>query len=227
MMLYPHRLLGLSGRLFGDLVVLLWTAAWVFAGWQVYRVVMALQVVADGISGTGHTFNRWIAAFRSATPRGVPGLSGALSNLAGTLQRSAGDPLVHNGMEAQQRIEQLAVVLGVVTAFAPILVVLFHYGRWRWSDVRERSAAAAFVRAAERSGRVEEAKAVLAHRAVSTLPFRRLMKVSANPIADLAAQRYDMLAAALLRRSGVAPLPPARAPGTPVTSARQPGDEQP
>jgi hypothetical protein len=205
-MLYPERLQGRVGRLIVDIMAVLWTAAWAIAGYQVYQVVMALQVVADGITSTGHTFNSWIQAFRSATPHNIPGLSAVLGDLANTLQRSGGDPLIRNGMEAHDRIHQLATVLGILVALIPIVAVIGSYLVWRVRDVRALSAAGAFVRYAERSGRVEEANAVLAHRAVALLPFRQLMRASPDPIRDLAEGRHEALAAAMLRHTGMQPL---------------------
>jgi len=205
-MLYPERLQGRIGRLVVDIVAVLWTAVCAVVGYQVYLVVMALQEVADGITSTGRTFNSWIQAFRSATPHNIPGLSSVLGDLANTLQRSGGDPLVHNGMEAHDRIHQLATVLGILVALIPIVAVTGSYLVWRVRDVRELSAARAFVRYAERSGRVEEANAVLAHRAVALLPFGRLMRASPDPVGDLAEGRHEALAAAMLRHAGMRPL---------------------
>lgn len=204
-MLYPERLAGRLGRLTFDILAVLWTGASALAGWETYRLVLTLEVLADSITSTGRTFDRWIQAFRHATPAFIPGLSGALSNLATSLQRSTGDALVRNGMLAHERIQELAVVLGVTVAVVPILVVTGSYLVWRARDVREMSAAADFVHAAERSGRVAEARAVLAHRAIAMLPFRQLMQASADPVGDLEEGRYDALADAMLRRSGVRP----------------------
>ena len=205
-MLYPERLPGRVGRLLLDLLAMLWTAAWALAGYQVYQAVMALQVVADGISSTGHTFNSWIQAFRNATPHNIPGLSSVLADLANSLQRSGGDPLVHNGMEAHDRIHQLATVLGVLIALIPIIAVTGSYLLWRVRDVREFGAAVAFVRYAEGCERVQEANAVLAHRAVALLPLRQLMRASSDPMGDLTEGRHEALAAAMLRRAGIRPL---------------------
>ena len=186
------------------------TAAWAIAGWTVYQLVIALEVVADSISRTGETFNSWVRAFQSSVPGSIPGLSSALRGLADALQRSAGDPLIQHGMEAHDRIAQLAVALGLFVALLPIVSVTGLYLVWRVRDARELSAAAQFVRTAERTGRVEEANAVLAHRAVALLPFRQLMRASADPIADLADGRHEALAAAMLRRAGMRPLQPPR-----------------
>src|SRR5215472_1585901 len=205
-MLYPERLPGRAGRLVLDLLAVLWTAAWALAGYQVYQAIMALQVVADGISSTGHTFSTWIQAFRNAAPHNIPGLSSALADLANVLQRSGGDPLVHNALEAHDRILQLATVLGIVIALIPIVAVTGSYLLWRVRYVRELGAADAFVRYAEESGRVQEANAVLAHRAVALLPLRQLMRASSDPMGDLTEGRHDALAAAMLRRGGMRPL---------------------
>lgn len=209
-MIYPERLPGRIGRLVLDVLALLWTAAWALVGWELYRVVIALEVIADAITSTGHTFDAWVQAFRSATPRNIPGISSALEGLANALQRSAGDPLVRNGAEAHQRIQELAIILGVLVGLLPVLTVTGTYLVWRWRDARELSAAGEFVRATERSGRFEQARAVLAHRAVATLPLRQLMRVSADPVGDLEDGRHEALADAMLRRWGMRPLRPRR-----------------
>ncbi len=207
-MLYPERLSGRLTRLLLDVLVVLWTAAWAIAGWEVYRLVAALEVVADSITSTGRTFDSWIQDFRHVTPGGIPGLSSALANLANALQRSTGDVLVRNGVTAHDRIDQLAIVLGVMFAAVPILVVTGGYVLWRAREVREMSAAAAFVRTALRTGRVEQANAVLAHRAVAQLSFRQLMAASADPVGDLMEGRHEALASAMLRQTGLRPAAP-------------------
>ena len=204
--MYPERWPGRLGRLLLDLAAVLWTGAWALAGWVVYRLVVSLEVVADSISGTGQTFDRWVQAFRGAAPGGIPGLSGALRGLADTLQRSAGDPLVRDGALARTRIEDVAVALGLFVALLPVVSVTGAFLVWRLRDARRLTATAGFVRAAERTGRVRQANAVLAHRAVALLPLDQLMRVSADPVADLAAGRHEALAAELLRRAGMYPL---------------------
>jgi hypothetical protein len=204
--IYPESWPGRLGRLLLDLLAVAWTAGWALAGWTVYRLVSGLEVVADSITRTGDTFNGWVGVFRSASPGGIPGLSGALRGLADGLQRSAGDPLVRDGVLAHTRIEQVATALGLFVAVLPIVSITGLYLLWRTRDARELSAAAAFVLSAERTGRIEQANAVLAHRAVALLPFRQLMRASADPIGDLTSGRHEALAGAMLRRVGMRPL---------------------
>ena len=207
-MLYPERLSRRLVRLTLDVLAVLWTGAGAIAGWEVYRLVAALEVLADSVTATGRTFDRWIQDFRNATPRGIPGLGGVLTDLAGSLQRSATNTLVRDGLAAHDRIQQVAVVLGHAVAAIPILVGTGSYVLWRGRQVRELTATADFVRQAERTGRVEQARALLAHRAVATRPFRQLMRASRDPIGDLEEGRFEALAGAMLWHTGLYPLPP-------------------
>ena len=206
MTLYPLGWPGLLWRLVLDVLAVIWTAGWLLAGWAVYELISQLLVVADAISRTGATFNDWLKAFQNAAPSNIPGLSGALSSLVSSLQRAAGDPLVQRGMQAHDAIQHVAVALGLFVGLLPVVTVTTIYVVWRVRDVRELSAAVAFVRAVERSGRVREANAVLAQRAVVLLPFKQLMRASADPVGDLVAGRHEALAAAMLRRAGTRPL---------------------
>lgn len=201
--LYPDHVPARVPRIAGDMLAAAWCALWVAAGVLAYQTVMALEVVADGLSSTGHTFNSWVDAFRSAAPRGIPILSQLLQNGATAFEKVSGDPMVSAGAQAHAGISNLAIAIGLFAAVPPILIVGGAYALWRWRDAREMGSALAFVRAAEHGGRIDQAKAVLAYRAISTLSFRSLMRVSRDPIGDLAARRYDALAAEMLKKAGL------------------------
>lgn len=202
---YPDRTFPAFLRVLGDLITIAWTVAWAAFGWLIYQTVLGLQVIADGITSTGATFNAWIASFRNAVPGGIPLITQFLLDMADTLRRYSGDPLVSAGHQIHEAIFQLAIVLAVLVALPPILLVLVPYGTWRWRDMREIGAALAFVRIASMTGRADQARAVLAYRAVSTLSFRQLMSASADPVGDIAERRYDRLANAMLIRAGLDP----------------------
>jgi hypothetical protein len=203
--LYPDRTWPALLRVFGDLTSVLWTVGWVWLGWLIYKTVMGLEVIADGITNTGTTFNDWIDSFRHSVPGGIPGLTQWLLDIANALQKYSGDPLVSAGHQVHDAIIKVAIVLAVLVALPPILLVLLPYGTWRWRDVREVGAALAFVRIASITGRADQARAVLAFRAVTTLSFRQLMSASADPVGDLAEHRYERLATAMLKRAGLDP----------------------
>jgi hypothetical protein len=203
--LYPDRAWPAFKRVAGDLLSIAWTVGWAVLGWLIYRTVLGLEVIADGITSTGKTFNDWIASFRHAVPGGIPYLTQFLLDTANELERYSGDPLVSAGHQVHDAIIKLAIVLAILVAVPPILLVLLTYGTWRWRDVRELGAALAFVRIASMTGRADQARAVLAMRAVTTLSFRQLMSASADPVGDLTEHRYDRLAAAMLKRAGLDP----------------------
>jgi hypothetical protein len=203
--LYPDRRFPAVVRVLADLITIAWTVAWAALGWLIYRTVLGLQVIADGITSTGATFNAWITSFRNAVPGGIPLLTQFLLSTADALRKYSGDPLVSAGHQIHDAIVQLAIVLALLVALPPILLVLLPYGAWRWRDMREIGAALAFVRIASMTGRADQARAVLAYRAVSTLSFRQLMSASADPVGDIAEHRYDRLADAMLKRAGLDP----------------------
>ena len=192
-------------RVIGDFLTVAWSVAWAVLGWLIYQTVLGLEVIADGITSTGVTFDAWIASFRNAVPGGIPGVTAFLLNIADQLKRYSGDPLISAGHQVHDAIIQVAVVLALLVALPPILLVLLPYGAWRWRDMRETGAALAFVRIASITGRADQARAVLAYRAVATLSFRQLMSASADPVGDITERRYDRPASAMLKRAGLDP----------------------
>src|SRR5260221_5089439 len=92
--LYPDSWAGRFWRVALDLLTAAWVLAWGAVGWILYRLVMAIEVVADGVANTGRTFNHWLDSFEHSVPRGVPLVSDAFQKLATNLQRDGGEPLI-------------------------------------------------------------------------------------------------------------------------------------
>jgi hypothetical protein len=201
--LYPDNRWPAFLRVLGDTAVAGWTVVWAYLGFLIYQTVMGLEGIADAFIKTGQTFNGWIDSFKHAVPGGIPYLTQFLMNAADALRRYSGDSLISTGHQLHDTIFHVAIVLALLIALPPILLGLLPYGGWRWRDMREIGAALAFVRIASMTGRADQARAVLAYRAVSTLSFRQLMSASADPVGDLVEHRYDRLANAMLRRAGL------------------------
>ncbi|HKV89118.1 MAG TPA: hypothetical protein VJT78_14075 [Candidatus Dormibacteraeota bacterium] len=220
--LYPDRRWPAFLRVVADTVVTGWTILWAYLAFLIYQAVMGLEVIADGITNTGQTFDQWIASFRRAVPSGIPLLTQFLLNVADTLKQYSGDPLISTGHNIHDAIFHFAVILALLVGLPPILLVLVPYLGWRWRDIRETGAALAFVRIAAMTGRADAARAVLAYRAVSTLSFRQLMSASADPVGDLVEHRYERLSNAMLKRAGIDPtrLPPPELPELPPHRGR-------
>lgn len=65
--------------------------------------------------------------------------------------------------------------------------------------------ALSFLRSTSGAGEIEQARTLLAIRAVCSLPLQRLMRVSKDPAADLRAQHHEALAAEMMRSLGLDP----------------------
>src|SRR2546422_5249984 len=115
-------------RVLADTVVFFWTVVWAYLGWLIYQTVMGLQAIADGMTNTGATFNKWIAAFRQVIPSDIPLLTKFLQDMANALQHYSGDQLVSAGHNIHDAIIRVAITLALLVALPPILLVLLPYG---------------------------------------------------------------------------------------------------
>jgi len=120
---YPDRVKSRFWRLLGDMAATFWTVTWIALGLVIYQTVNALQVIADGIGGTGHTFNGWLNTFKHNVPRGIPLVSNFLVQQATDLQHYSGDPLIAAGLQAHAQIQQAALALALLIALPPIVIV--------------------------------------------------------------------------------------------------------
>src|SRR5256712_9559164 len=156
--LYPDRPMPAILRGLADLIVIGWTILWAILGWLIYKTVLGLEVIADGLTSTGHTFNGWIKQFHDAIPGGIPGVTQFLINVADALRKYSGDPLVSAGHQVHDAIIQVAVVLAVLGGPPPNLLFLLPFGGWRGGDLRGGGAAPAFGRLTAMTGRADQAR---------------------------------------------------------------------
>lgn len=191
-----------------DLVVFVWTALGIRLGMEVHAQILRLQVIGDALKETGRTFNGWIADFGAALPgQSLPiigsSLTDYLKRLSSSLKSQSGDPLISHGNQINDLIASLAFYFGICTAVLALLLVTVPYVAFRIAGAREMGAAQAFVESARTGGRVREAEALLAFRALATLRFTRIMRVSADPVGDLTSGNYERLADAMMGRMGL------------------------
>lgn len=187
----------------GDALLLAWIVAWVEVGQRLTSLV-------DRLGGPGRT----LATAGSRLEDGLRGASGGVGRLpvvGGTLEDAFGDTagagtsLRRAGVEQAEVAHQVAVALGLLVAGLAIAWALSRYlpGRLRW--IRDAGAARALVADAADLR-------LFALRAVVNQPLYELHRVSADPGADLAAGRFDRLAALELAALGLRPpsTPPAQ-----------------
>ncbi|MET1012249.1 MAG: hypothetical protein ABWY83_07695 [Actinomycetota bacterium] len=170
-----------------DVLVLLWTVAWLVLGITVGTFVERLGAVGESVEGAGHAIHRAGDAVGRLTD--VPLVGEGFEAVANEI-RTIGNETVQNGRSVEQDIDTLALLIGVGLAVGPTLPVLAVWIPPRMSRERERRE----LRRSLKSGD-GVALAYLANRAVAGRLFRELRTASDDPVADLAAGRYEALAA--------------------------------
>jgi hypothetical protein len=186
---------GLRARqVLGDLAVVAWTAAWVWAGVTLYRLVEKLAVPGARLEQAGGGFAGDVAEIQQKVGR-VPvvgnDLQGPFGRLAGV-----GQTLADAGATQQQVVHQLALWLGVLVAVVPVVTLLLAWLPRRVAWAREAGAAS----------RLRLAGADLelfALRALANRPLRQLHRVTPDPAGALRAGDYEALADLELRALGL------------------------
>jgi hypothetical protein len=170
-----------------DLLVVLWTVAWLVLGIAVGTFVERLSAVGDGLQNTGRAIGRAGDAIDQLSD--VPLVGGGFATVAQEIQ-GMGRDTVQNGRSIEDDVDSLALLIGAGLALGPTLPILALWVPPRVSRERERHALRKSLKSGDRV-----ALAYLANRAVATRLFRELRKASDDPIADLEAGRYEALAA--------------------------------
>jgi hypothetical protein len=178
-----------------DALVALWALMWILVGVLVAASVVqlteltgAFRAVGGAVTGVGETLGGI----------DVPIIGGPLKG-ASEAVRDAGRGVTARGEAVRGDIERASVVLGAAVALGPILLVLLAYGPARAVRARE---ARALRRLLDDGAGEPEFEALLAQRALTSLSFRRLRRVSARPWEDDLTTRRA-LAEEELRRLGV------------------------
>jgi hypothetical protein len=186
---------GLRARqVLGDLAVVAWTAAWVWAGVTLYRLVEKLAVPGARLEQAGGGFAGDVAEIQQKVGR-VPVVGNELQGPFGRLA-GVGQTLADAGATQQQVVHQLALWLGTLVAAVPVVTLLLAWLPRRVSWAREAGAAS----------RLRLAGADLelfALRAVANRPLRQLHRVTPDPTGALRAGDYEALADLELRALGL------------------------
>ena len=170
-----------------DLLVVLWTIAWIVLGIAVGTFVERLGAVGEGMEDTGRAIGRAGDAVGQLSD--VPLVGEGFDAIAQEIQE-IGRETALNGRSVENDVDSLAVLIGAGLALGPTLPILAMWVPPRVSRERERRALRKSLASDDRA-----ALAYLANRAVATRLFRELRNASDDPVADLAAGRYEALAA--------------------------------
>ena len=177
-----------------DLAMVAWTAAWVWAGVNLYRLVEKLAVPGARLEQAGGGFAGDVSEIQQKVGR-IPVVGGDLQGPFGRLA-GVGQTLADAGATQQQVVHQLALWLGVLVAAVPIVTLLLAWLPRRVSWAREAGAAS----------RLRLAGADLelfALRAVANRPLRQLRRVTPDPAGALRSGDFEALADLELRSLGL------------------------
>jgi hypothetical protein len=174
--------------------VVLWLVVGVWTGWRLWQ----LASISDNVAQSGRALDAAGQALGQLSR--IPVVGEVPQRIADGIRQKAAD-VITTGEANADRMRQLAVLLGVTIAVAPSasLVALYVPARRRYG------AEARSVRAAYRTFDPDAVAALLAHRAVATLPLDVVLTLAADPEGDLRAGRFTALATAELARLGLEP----------------------
>ncbi len=186
-----------------DVATLLWVLFWGWIVWQLFQFLAGfaeagrtIRAGGDGLVKGGHDLGESLA--------GLPVVGSQVRDIARDAIGGAGRPLSDFGMELEQFIFAVAVVLALLLALVTLVPWLNRYVPWRWERVRRVRAAHRAIRMAPDSGGASVER-TLAMRAVTRLDYSTLLEYTPDPLGDWTRGRHDRLARAELASVGLRP----------------------
>jgi hypothetical protein len=182
-----------------DAALAIWVAAWIALGVAIGVNVGHLTALSDTVAQDGRaveTVGRSLHSLGS-----VPLIGGEISKDAEQV-RQAGASTASSGRRSASSIHALSVLLAIAVALLPSVPVFGFYLPARLERRREAAALRRALRDHRPDPDVEE---FLARRAIETLGYHRLRRLSPAPWAEVEAGHRAALAAAELRRLGLDP----------------------
>jgi hypothetical protein len=192
-----------SKELIADIATIVWVVFWVNIVWQLFQFLSSFaqagRTVQDGgqsMVQSGRDLGESLA--------GLPVVGSQVRDIARDAFAGAGRPLSAFGVEMEQFIFVVAIVLALVLALVTLEPWLVRYLPWRWGRIRRLRAAHRAIRTGPDLTDVTVER-ILAIRAVSRLDYSTLLEYSPDPLGDWATGRHDRLARAELASVGLRP----------------------
>jgi hypothetical protein len=172
------------------LVVLAWIAL------KVHDAVDRLAVLGEGVNEAGSSVEDGFSSAADAVD-GTPVVGDELADGLRTAGEGSGGNVADLGQEGEDRVHQLADILGLVTFFVPATLLLVRVVPARIAQIRQLTDAERVLVAGGATRRT------LAMRAAFALPYGQLLVHTRDPLGDLEAERYDALIEAVLEDAGL------------------------
>lgn len=182
-----------------DGLVAFWLVLWLVMGAWTGYTMWQLSALGDTLSSSGEALDSAGTALDSLG--GVPVVGDRTAELGKQVVDTAAD-VTRSGGDFKARFRVLAVLIGVSIAAIPTTPVVGLYLPLRLQRRRDLGNLRDALAADGDSARLQR---YLAGRAIATLPYAELTRISDDPWRDLEAGHTEALAAAELRRLGLRP----------------------
>jgi hypothetical protein len=186
-----------------DLATLLWVGFWGSIVWRLFEFLAGFAQAGRSIRAGGQTM---VQSGRDLgdSLAGLPLVGSQVRDIARHAFAGAGLPLSDLGVQLEQFIFMVAIVLALLLALVTLEPWLARYLPWRWNRLRRIRAAHQAIRRAPGVPYANVERA-LAMRAVTRLDYSTLLEYTPDPLGDWASGRHDRLARAELASVGLRP----------------------
>ena len=169
----------------------------------VHDAIDALAVLGEGVGEAGTSVEGGFGTAADAVDD-VPVVGGTLADGLRSAGEGTGGNVADFGRRGEERVHDLANLLGILTFVVPAILLLLQTLPARIAQVRQLTAAGRALRAGAPETNAERTRLV-AMRAAFTLPYDQLLRFTPDPFGDLAAGRYDELVLAAHEDAGLRP----------------------
>ena len=206
MRLYPDIPSQRTATLLRDAAVLLILLLLAWIALKVHDAVDRLAVLGQGVHDAGNSVQGGFDAAADAVDD-APLVGDPVAEGLRAAGEGSGGNVAELGEEGEDRVHELANLLGLLTFLLPASLLLLRVVPQRIAQVRRLTAANRVLTEPDSP----ERRRLVAMRAAFSLPYGQLLAYTRDPLGDLAAERYDPLIAAALEDAGLrAPKPAPR-----------------
>jgi hypothetical protein len=173
------------------LFVLAWLAL------KVHDAVDKLAVLGTGVRESGEVVQTGFERAGEAAS-GIPVVGGEVADALRDAGEGTGGEVAQAGTDGEERVHDLANLLGLLMFLVPAAVLLVTTLPTRIRQVRELNATERLLNTSS-----EERRRLIAMRAAFSLPATDLARHTNDPLGDLAEGRYDPLIEAAFDEAGL------------------------
>ena len=167
-------------------------------GFKVHDVVDGLAVLGSGVKDAGLSVQNGFGSAAGAVD-GIPFVGGKLAEALQSAGQGSGGNVAALGQRGEDKVHQLALLLGLLVFALPTILVLVVMVPPRIRQIRRLGAASAVLIDTHEP----ERRRLLAMRSAFGLSYLTLLGYTRDPLGDLAEGRYDALVDAALDDAGI------------------------